>query len=119
MTTRISFFTSIYVAAMRNPFVVAKAVGTAAALSGGRVALGVVFLESEVMYGLKGEVSDEAVAAAIVLKDGARASTQELQELVKGRLRSSRVPQKIVFKDVLPYNETGKVLRRVIRQEFA
>ncbi|HWJ08689.1 MAG TPA: TIGR03619 family F420-dependent LLM class oxidoreductase [Nocardioides sp.] len=40
-TTRLQFFTSIYVAAMRNPFVVAKAVGTAAALSGGRVALGV------------------------------------------------------------------------------
>lgn len=41
VTTRLRFFTSIYVAAMRNPFVVAKAVGTAAALSGGRVALGV------------------------------------------------------------------------------
>ncbi|WP_223162610.1 TIGR03619 family F420-dependent LLM class oxidoreductase [Nocardioides antri] len=40
-TTRLEFFTSIYVAAMRNPFVVAKAVGTAAALSGGRVTLGV------------------------------------------------------------------------------
>jgi probable F420-dependent oxidoreductase len=41
VTTDLQFFTSIYVAAMRNPFVVAKAVGTAAALSGGRVALGV------------------------------------------------------------------------------
>ncbi|GAA3535051.1 TIGR03619 family F420-dependent LLM class oxidoreductase [Nocardioides daeguensis] len=41
VTTELRFFTSIYVAAMRNPFVVAKAVGTAAALSGGRVALGV------------------------------------------------------------------------------
>ncbi|WP_028080250.1 class I adenylate-forming enzyme family protein [Solimonas soli] len=61
----------------------------------------------------------EAVAAAIVLKDGAAVDAAELQELVKGRLRSSRVPQAIVFKDALPYNETGKVLRRVIRQEFA
>lgn len=40
VTTTLQFFTSIYVTAMRNPFVVAKAVGTAAALSGGRVALG-------------------------------------------------------------------------------
>ncbi|HXG27319.1 MAG TPA: class I adenylate-forming enzyme family protein [Nevskiales bacterium] len=61
----------------------------------------------------------EAVAAAVVLKPGAKASAQELQALVKDKLRSSRVPQKIVFKDALPYNETGKVLRRVIRQEFA
>jgi long-chain acyl-CoA synthetase len=61
----------------------------------------------------------EGVAAAIVLKPGAQAEVAELQALVKGALRSSRVPQKIVFKDALPYNETGKVLRRVIRQEFA
>ncbi len=60
----------------------------------------------------------EAVAAAIVLKPGALADIAELQALVKDRLRSSRVPQKIIFKDALPYNETGKVLRRVIRQEF-
>ncbi len=60
----------------------------------------------------------EAVAAAIVLKAGANASVAELQECVKQRLRSSRVPQAIVFKEALPYNELGKVLRRVIRQEF-
>ncbi len=60
----------------------------------------------------------EGVAAAIVLKAGSQAEIAELQELVKAKLRSSRVPQKIVFKDALPYNETGKVLRRVIRQEF-
>lgn len=60
----------------------------------------------------------EGVAAAIVLKPGNRITESELQSLVKDRLRSSRVPQKIIFKDALPYNETGKVLRRVIRQEF-
>ncbi|WP_370246714.1 TIGR03619 family F420-dependent LLM class oxidoreductase [Nocardioides sp.] len=41
VTTRVRFFTSIYVAAMRNPFQVAKTVGTAAVLSGDRVSLGV------------------------------------------------------------------------------
>jgi long-chain acyl-CoA synthetase len=60
----------------------------------------------------------EGVAAAIVLKEGTACTAAELQELVKGQLRSSRVPQSIVFKDALPYNETGKLLRRVIRQEF-
>lgn len=60
----------------------------------------------------------EGVAAAVVLKPGSAAEVAELQELVKASLRSSRVPQKIVFKDALPYNELGKVLRRVIRQEF-
>ena len=41
VTTRVHFFTSVYVAAMRNPFQVAKSVGTASVLSGGRVSLGV------------------------------------------------------------------------------
>jgi probable F420-dependent oxidoreductase len=41
VTTRLRFFTSVYVLPMRNPFHVAKIVGTAAVLSRDRVALGV------------------------------------------------------------------------------
>lgn len=41
VTERIRFSTHVYVLPARNPFVVAKAVGTAAFLSGGRVLLGV------------------------------------------------------------------------------
>lgn len=41
VTDRLRFMTTTYAAAARNPFVVAKAVGTAAVLSGNRVVLGV------------------------------------------------------------------------------
>jgi probable F420-dependent oxidoreductase len=41
VTERIRFYTGVYVLPLRNPFVVAKAVGTAAVMSGGRVTLGV------------------------------------------------------------------------------
>lgn len=41
VTTRVRFFTNVYVLALRNPFLAAKMVATAAALSGDRVALGV------------------------------------------------------------------------------
>ena len=41
VTERIRFTTGIYVLPLRNPFVVAKAVGTAAVMSGDRVTLGV------------------------------------------------------------------------------
>jgi probable F420-dependent oxidoreductase len=41
VTERLRFFTGVYVLPMRNPLVVAKAVGTAAVLSGNRVALGI------------------------------------------------------------------------------
>jgi acyl-CoA synthetase (AMP-forming)/AMP-acid ligase II len=61
----------------------------------------------------------EAVAAAVVLKEGGQVGVSELQDWVKARLRSSRVPVAISFHTELPYNETGKLLRRVVRQEFA
>jgi probable F420-dependent oxidoreductase len=41
VTERLRFFTGVYVLPMRNPLVVAKSVGTAAVLSGNRVALGI------------------------------------------------------------------------------
>jgi acyl-CoA synthetase (AMP-forming)/AMP-acid ligase II len=60
----------------------------------------------------------EAVAAAVVLKHGAKTSEAELQQWVRERLRSTRVPKAVRFRGELPYNDLGKVLRRVIRQEF-
>ncbi|MBK7250841.1 MAG: acyl--CoA ligase [Gammaproteobacteria bacterium] len=60
----------------------------------------------------------EAVGAAVVLKDSAQATAEALQDWVKQRLRSSRVPAAIQFRDDLPYNEMGKLLRRVIKQEL-
>jgi long-chain acyl-CoA synthetase len=61
----------------------------------------------------------EGVGAAIVLKPGATVTTGELQLWVRARLRSSRVPTMIRFRKALPYNELGKLLRRVVRQDFA
>jgi long-chain acyl-CoA synthetase len=60
----------------------------------------------------------ETVGAAIVLNAHAQVSVAELQGWVRARLRSSRVPARIEFRTELPYNELGKVLRRVIRQEL-
>jgi acyl-CoA synthetase (AMP-forming)/AMP-acid ligase II len=61
----------------------------------------------------------ESVAAVIVLRPGQAgddALRADLGELVRARLRSSRVPSRIEFRDSLPYNETGKLLRREVRQ---
>jgi len=60
----------------------------------------------------------ETVGAAIVLNAHAQVSVADLQGWVRDRLRSSRVPARIEFRAELPYNELGKVLRRVIRQEL-
>lgn len=61
----------------------------------------------------------EAVAAAVVVRPGATVSCEELQAHVKATLRSSRVPEAIRFETELPYNDMGKLLRRVVKQRFA
>jgi hypothetical protein len=42
----------------------------------------------------------------------------ELRALIKDRLRSSHVPERIAVLDALPYNEMGKLLRREVRALF-
>lgn len=61
----------------------------------------------------------EAIAAVIVLGAGRPASAEELQRWVRERLRSSRVPARVEFREKLPTNDLGKVLRRVLRDELA
>ena len=61
----------------------------------------------------------EAVAAAVVLEPGAEVTTETLQGWVRERLRSSRVPARLEFWPELPYTETGKLLRRVVREKLS
>jgi acyl-CoA synthetase (AMP-forming)/AMP-acid ligase II len=68
------------------------------------------------VVGIPDEQWGEGVAAAIVVKPDHTVSAAELQDWVKDRMRSSRVPQAVVFVEELPYNETGKLLRRVVRE---
>ena len=59
----------------------------------------------------------ERVACVLVAR-GARPSTEELAGLVRGRLRSTKTPELWEFREALPYNETGKLLRRQLRAEL-
>jgi len=70
------------------------------------------------VVGLPDEEWGETVAAAVVLRAGGEATVAELQDWVRARLRSSRTPAVIEFRAELPYNETGKLLRRVLRTEL-
>jgi len=60
----------------------------------------------------------EVVGAAVVVRMGAKASADELRVWVRDRLRSSRVPAVVEFRSALPYNDLGKILRRIIRDEL-
>ena len=61
----------------------------------------------------------EAVGIAVVTRPWHDVpGDNELRALIKDRLRSSRVPERIAALKELPYNEMGKLLRRQIRDLF-
>lgn len=69
------------------------------------------------VFGLPDDEWGERVAAAVVAAPGAIAGVAELEAFVRARLRSTKTPELWAFRAELPYNETGKLLRRRLRAE--
>lgn len=61
----------------------------------------------------------ETVAAVVVLVPDEAVSAEELRAWVRERLRSTKAPSRVEVRDELPYSETGKLLRRVLRDELS
>jgi len=64
------------------------------------------------VVGVTDERFGQALVAHVVLRDGGKASSDELRSHVKRQLANYKVPREIVLHDELPRNETGKVLKR-------
>ncbi len=60
----------------------------------------------------------EKIVAVIVMRSETR-DTAALASLVQARLRSTKTPEEWHFADALPYNETGKLLRRVLKADLS
>lgn len=85
--------------------------------------------EIEDVLRLHPEVSDVAVlglpddkwgekVAAVISPASAVKNSHALAEWVRARLKSTKTPETWAFRDALPYNETGKLLRRVLREDL-
>ena len=61
----------------------------------------------------------ERIVVAVATHAGVAASAAELCALVRRELRSHRPPAHVEFVDDLPYGDTGKLLRRVLREQLA
>jgi acyl-CoA synthetase (AMP-forming)/AMP-acid ligase II len=68
--------------------------------------------------GISSEEWGEVVALTVVVATGQSITEDEIRSHIREHLRSSRVPEAIHFTSELPYNETGKLLRRVVREWF-
>ena len=68
------------------------------------------------VLGVPDEEWGERVAAVVVTRspvDG-----EALKAWVRERLRSTKAPAQVLFRAELPYNETGKLLRRVLKAQI-
>jgi fatty-acyl-CoA synthase len=68
------------------------------------------------VVGLPDHEWGEKVVAVVVLCGGLATTEDELRTHVRSRLRSAMTPERIHFRDQLPFNETGKLLRRLVRE---
>jgi acyl-CoA synthetase (AMP-forming)/AMP-acid ligase II len=60
----------------------------------------------------------QRLVAAVVPRDGRSVDVAGVRSYVRERLRGSRTPDDVVVRAELPYNATGKLLRRTLRQEL-
>jgi len=61
----------------------------------------------------------ERPAAIVVAKPGQALSAEDVQSRCRAALASFKVPSRVFFRDALPRNPSGKVLKRVLRDEIA
>lgn len=70
------------------------------------------------VFGIPHEVLGEEVGAAVVLRQGATATVEELQSHCRERLAAFKVPVRIWFWEAeLPRNPAGKIVKREVRNQ--
>jgi acyl-CoA synthetase (AMP-forming)/AMP-acid ligase II len=74
-------------------------------------------VEEVAVVGVQDVQWGERVVAYVVPHAAATVTEAELQGYVRATLRSTCTPEQIHFLDELPYSETGKLLRRVLRAQ--
>ena len=71
------------------------------------------------VVGLPDEQWGERVVAVVVLKAGGQLTPEELQRHCRAHLAAFKVPRQLFLRDSLTRNPSGKVLKRVLREELA
>jgi acyl-CoA synthetase (AMP-forming)/AMP-acid ligase II len=71
------------------------------------------------VVGLPDEEWGQRLAAAVVLRPGEQIDVEGLRAFARERLRSSKTPDLIAFRDDLPHTDTGKLLRREVLADLA
>ena len=71
------------------------------------------------VFGLAHPVWVEAVAAAVVTRDGVTLTEHDVMAHCREHLAGFKTPKQVFFVDSLPKNPSGKLLKRALRDQFA
>jgi 4-coumarate--CoA ligase len=71
------------------------------------------------VIGIPDDEAGEIPAAYVVLKEGADTTAEDIQQFVAGQVASYKQIRRLTFIDAVPKSASGKILRRVLRDEAA
>ena len=82
------------------------------------VIIGIPGVNEVAVIGLADEKWGE-IACAIVVADQGQVSEQQIVEFCGTRLARYKMPKKVIFAEAIPRNPTGKILKRVLRDQYS
>ena len=74
-------------------------------------------IKEAAVIGIVDEHKGEVPKGFIVLKEGESASEHEILHYLRERLASYKVPKSLEFREALPKNTTGKIMKRILVDE--
>jgi len=75
-------------------------------------------IEEAAVIGVRDEEWGEQPRAIVVVKQGEIATADEIIEYCRARMSSFKRPRSVIFVSELPRNPMGKVLKRVLREQY-
>jgi fatty-acyl-CoA synthase len=75
-------------------------------------------IKEAAVVGMPDEKRSEVVGAFVILQKDARISENEILSALQGKIAHYKIPKKIFFVDDFPRNQSGKVLKRILKNHL-
>ena len=70
------------------------------------------------VVGVPDEVWGESLKAVVVLKEGEKATEEEIKKFCEGKLSKYKIPRSVDFVTSLPRTPAGKIQKSVIKTQY-